>query len=143
METLADYGSYTKDPEILTEYVRQRLGRALTRPLETPDRHLMVFSLDPFIEDLLKDALQKTDYGIYLAIAPETAEDIIKAMQEATEKALAQNLHPIVVCSPGIRRHLRRLVERHLPACVVLSHHELVTDAKIQSIGIVRLGHET
>ncbi len=143
METLADYGAYTKDPDILTEYVRQRLGRALTRPLETQDHKLMVFSLDPFIEDLLKDALQKTDYGTYLAIAPETAEDIIKGMQDSAEKALAQNLHPIVVCSPAVRRHLRRLVERHLPSCAVLSHHELVTDAAIQSLGVVRLGHET
>jgi flagellar biosynthesis protein FlhA len=143
METLADYGPYTKDPDILTEYVRQRLGRALTKPLEGPDQKIMVYSLDPFIEDLLKDSLQKTEYGVYLAMAPETAEEIIKALQQASEKALAQNVQPIVVCSPTVRRHLRRLVERHLPALWVLSHHELVTDAKIQSLGVVSLHHET
>ena len=143
METLADYGPFTKDPDILTEYVRQRLGRALTKPLEGADQKIMVYSLDPFIEDLLKDSLQKTEYGVYLAMAPETAEEIIKALQQASEKALAQNVQPIVVCSPTVRRHLRRLVERHLPALWVLSHHELVTDAKIQSLGVVSLHHET
>jgi flagellar biosynthesis protein FlhA len=142
METLADYGTYAKDPDVLTEYVRQRLGRALTKALETPDQKILVYTLDPFIEDLLKDSLQKSDYGVYLAMAPETAQEIIKALEKAVESALAQNLQPVVVCSPGVRRHLRRLVERHLPALWVLSHHELVTDAAIQSLGVVRIGHE-
>ena len=142
LETLADYAPYTKDPDILTEYVRQRLGRALTKPLETPDNKISVFSLDPFIEDLIKDSLQKTDYGVFLAMAPETAQEIIPALQEAVDKATAQNLQPIVVCSPGVRRHLRRMVEKHLPTLRVLSHHELVTEAKIQSLGVVSLSHE-
>jgi len=142
LETLADYAPFTKDPDILTEYVRQRLGRALTKPLETPDHKITVYSLDPFIEDLVKDSLQKTDYGVFLAMAPETAQEIINALQGAVDKATAQNMQPIVVCSPGVRRHLRRLVERHLPTLRVLSHHELVTEAKIQSLGVVGLGHE-
>ncbi|MEW6658401.1 MAG: flagellar biosynthesis protein FlhA [Thermodesulfobacteriota bacterium] len=142
LETLADYAPYTKDPDILTEYVRQRLGRALTKPLETPDHKIMVHSLDPFIEDLIKDSLQKTDYGIFLAMAPETAQEIIGALQSAAEKATALNQQPIIVCSPGVRRHLRRLVERQLPMLRVLSHHELVTDATIQSMGVVSLSHE-
>ena len=110
--------------------------------METTDQRILIYYLDPFIEDLVKDSLQKTEYGTYLAMAPETAEEIIKALQQAAEKALAQNLQPIIVCSPGVRRHLRRLVERHLPTLHVLSHHELVTDAKIQSLGVVSLGHE-
>lgn len=142
METLADYGTYTKDADLLTEYVRQRLGRALTKTLETTDRKILVHTLDPFIEDLLKDSLQKTDYGVYLALAPETAQEIIRALEKAAEISLSQNLQPVVVCSPGVRRHLRRLVERHLPGLWVLSPHELITEAKIQSLGIVRIGHE-
>jgi flagellar biosynthesis protein FlhA len=102
----------------------------------------MIYSLDPFIEDLVKDSLQKTDYGIFLAMAPDTAQEIITALQGAVDKATAQNVQPIVVCSPGVRRHLRRLVERHLPTLRVLSHHELVTEAKIQSLGVVSLSHE-
>ena len=142
LETLADYAPFTKDPDILTEYVRQRLGRALTKPLETAENKIMVYSLDPFIEDMVKDSLQKTDYGVFLAMAPEAAQEIITSLQEAVDKATAQNLQPIIVCSPGVRRHLRRLVERHLPTLRVLSHHELVTEAKIQSLGVVSLGHE-
>jgi flagellar biosynthesis protein FlhA len=142
METLADYGAYSKDPDILTEYVRQRLGRALTKTLETADGKIMVSTLDPFIEDLLKDSLQKSDYGTYLAMAPDTAQEIIRALEKAAESSIAHNLQPVVVCSPGVRRHLRRLVERHLPSLWVLSHHELVTDAKIQSLGVVRIGHD-
>jgi flagellar biosynthesis protein FlhA len=142
METLADYGAYSKDPDILTEYVRQRLGRALTKTLETADGKIVVSTLDPFIEDLLKDSLQKSDYGTYLAMAPDTAQEIIRALEKAAESSIAHNLQPVVVCSPGVRRHLRRLVERHLPSLWVLSHHELVTDAKIQSLGVVRIGHD-
>ena len=142
METLADYGTYTKDPDVLTEYVRQRLGRALSKGLESPDHKILVYSLDPFIEDLIKDSLQKTEYGVYLAMAPETAEEIVQALKVAVDKSGAQNLQPAVVCSPTVRRHLRRLVERHLPSLWVLSPHELVTEAQIQSLGVVGLGHE-
>jgi flagellar biosynthesis protein FlhA len=141
METLADYGAFTKDPDVLTEYVRQRLGRALTQALESPERRLLVFTLDPGIEDLIKDSLQRSDYGVYLAINPEVAEAILKSLREATERAAKQNLPPVVVCSPTVRRHLARLVDRHLPNLRVLSHGELVTDGTIQSLGVVSLGH--
>ena len=106
METLADYGTYTKDPDVLTEYVRQRLGRALSKSLESPYQKTPVYSLDPFIEDLIKDSLQKTEYGVYLAMAPETAEEIVQALKVAVAKSGAQNLQPAVVCSPTVRRHL-------------------------------------
>jgi flagellar biosynthesis protein FlhA len=142
METLADYASHTKDPDILTEYVRQRLGRALTKSLETPDQKLFVYTLDPAVEELIKDSLQKTDYGIFLGLAPETAQMVIKSLKEAEDKAMAQNFPPVVVCSSTVRRHLRRLVERHLPALRVFSHHELVSEASIQSLGVVNVGPE-
>ena len=87
--------------------------------------------------------MQKTEYGVYLAMPPETAEEIIQALKAAVDNCLAQNLQPVVVCSPSVRRHLRRLVERHLPMLWVLSPHELVTEAQIQSLGVVSLGHET
>jgi flagellar biosynthesis protein FlhA len=86
---------------------------------------------------------KKTEYGVYLAMPPETAEEIIQALKEAVDNSLAQNIQPAVVCSPAVRRHLRRLVERHFPGLWVLSPHELVTDAQIQSLGVVSLGHET
>ncbi len=141
METLADYATYTKDPDLLTEYVRQRLGRALTKALESPDRRLFVYTLDPFIEDLLKDSLQRSEYGVYLALAPETAEDLLKALRQAAEQAAQENHPPVVVCSPTVRRHLARLLERYLPQLRVLAHSELVTDATIHSLGMVSLGH--
>ena len=141
METLADFGSYTKDPEILTEYVRQRLSRALVKALETPDRRLAVYTLDPFVEDLIKDSLQRTEFGVYSALAPETAEEIIAACRRAVERCALENLPPVLVCSPGVRRHLARLLERPLPQMRVLSTHELNTDLPIQSLGVVSVGH--
>jgi flagellar biosynthesis protein FlhA len=142
MEALADYGVFSKDPDLLTEYVRQRLGRALTKPLETQDHKIMIYTLDPLIEDLIKDSLQKTDLGSYLVMAPDTAQKIIKALEKTLETSVSQNLPPVVVCSPGVRRHLQRLVERHLSALTVLSHNELVTDARIQSLGVAGFDHE-
>jgi len=143
METLADYGSYTKDPELLTEYVRQRLSRALMKALETPDRRLAVYTLDPFVEDLIKDSLQRTEFGVYSALAPETAEEIIAACRRAAERCALENLPPVLVCSPAVRRHLARLLERSLPQFRVLSTHELTTDLPIQSLGVVSVGHGT
>ena len=142
LETLADYAPYTKEPDVLTEYVRQRLARAVIKPLESSDRTLSIYTLDPSLEELIKNGLQKTEYGSYLAINPDTAQQVVEALRRAADRAMALNVPPVIVCSPLIRRHVRHLVERYLPNLTILSHHELITEAKIISLGVVSLGHE-
>ncbi|OCC16090.1 Flagellar biosynthesis protein FlhA [Dissulfuribacter thermophilus] len=140
VETLADFGPMTKDPEILTEYVRQRLGRAIVKPLVQEDGTLRVLTLDASIEDMIKGAVQHTEHGSYMSLDPGTAQRIIKAVQDACEQVTNQGHQPVILTSPQIRRHLRRLIERFIPQVVVLSHSEIPSYVKLESIGGIRLG---
>jgi flagellar biosynthesis protein FlhA len=139
METMADSIALTKDPDILTEYVRQRLARSIVKQYETPEGVLPLITLDQKIEDMLREAIQKADHGSYLSLEPNLAQKILVSINQTMERVAQANYQPIILCSPTIRRHLKKLLDRFLPQVVVLSHNELTTQAKIQSLGTVSL----
>jgi flagellar biosynthesis protein FlhA len=139
METMADSTALTKDPDILTEYVRQRLARSIVKQYETPEGVLPLITIDQKIEDMLRDAIQKADHGSYLSLDPNLAQKILLSINQTMERVAQANYQPIILCSPTIRRHLKKLLDRFLPQVVVLSHNELTTQAKIQSLGTVSL----
>ncbi len=138
-EALADYGEVTKDPEILTEYVRQRLGRAIVKPYLDEEDTLRVLTLDPSIEDKIRNSLQQTEHGVFLTLDPSTAQRIISAVQRSVEEASSKGFTPVILTNPTIRRHLRRLLERFLPDITVLSHAEIPGNIRLESIGVIGL----
>ncbi len=140
VEALADYAPITKNPDILTEYVRQRLARSIVKQYEMPDGILPVIALDQGVEDILREKVQKEEYGIALSLEPNLVHKIIVSLNQVLERCLHLNYQPVLLCSPVIRRHLRRLLERFFPNLVVLSHSELIPQIKIQSLGTVSLG---
>jgi flagellar biosynthesis protein FlhA len=139
LETIADSLSVTKDPEVLTEYVRQRLARSIVKQFETPEGVLPLITIDQKIEDLLREGIQRSDHGSFLALEPSLAQKILANINQTLEKVAHLNVPPVILCSPTIRRHLKKLLDRFLPQVVVLSHNELTTQAKIQSLGTVNL----
>lgn len=139
IETLADFGPMTKDPEILTEYVRQKLSRAIVKPLLDEGNTLHVLSIDNPIEEMIKGGVQGTEHGSYLALDPGSAQRIINAVQAACDEASKKGYQPVILTSPNVRRHLKRLIERFTPQAVVLSHGEIPAHVKLESIGTVRL----
>ena len=141
LETLADYASLSKDPEILTEHVRQKLARSILRQYENAEGVLSIVSLDQQIEDLLREKIQRGDQGTYLALEPNLAQRILRSVLQALDRLTQVNIQPVLLCSPLVRRHLKKLLDRFLPQVVVLSHSELTSQAKIQSLGTVSLIH--
>ncbi len=140
-ETLADHANIIKDPEILTEYVRQALARTITKPYETDDGKLKVLTLQQELEDRIGRSVQKTDQGAFLALEPDFLKYLIQSVQVEVKKVLTMGFHPVILCSPMVRRHLKKLLERFLSDVVVLSHNELSGHLEIQSIGMIRLTH--
>ncbi|MDA8163590.1 MAG: flagellar biosynthesis protein FlhA [Desulfobacteraceae bacterium] len=138
-ETLADYGPKTKDPDILTEYVRQKLARSILTAFLEEDHTLPVLTLATKVEDLLRESIQKNEQGSHLALEPNLAQRLLEAIQEQAEKVTAEGHQPVILCSPPVRRHLRRLLERFLPQVMVLSHGELTPQVKIQSVGTIEV----
>ncbi len=139
LEALADYAPVTKDPDLLTEYVRQRLARAIVSSHVPENGVLSVLTLEQDVEDVLLDSVQHTEHGSYLSVDPKVASSIMNSVNKETEKAMARGVEPIILCSPQLRRHFRRMVERFIPSLMVLSHSELLDSVQFKSLGKVGL----
>jgi flagellar biosynthesis protein FlhA len=139
VETMADYAPVTKDPDILTEYIRQKLARTIVKQYETPEGFLPLITIDQKMEDVLREKIQKGDHGISLSLEPSLAQRILMNIQQVIEKITPMNHQPVILCSPILRRHMKRLLDRFFPQIAVLSHSELTPQTKIQSLGTVTL----
>ncbi|MBI9076805.1 MAG: flagellar biosynthesis protein FlhA [Desulfatibacillum sp.] len=141
VETLADYAPMSKDPDLLTEYVRQRLARAIVGPYLGEDRSLSVITLDSEVEESLTRNIQHTEHGSYLSVDPKIAGQIMTAVSSEMERGMAMGLQPIVLCSPVLRRHFRRMVEQFAPSLMVMSHSEVANKVQFKSVGKVSITH--
>jgi flagellar biosynthesis protein FlhA len=139
LETLADYASLTKDTDILTEYVRQALARPITRQYLSPDGSIPVLTVDREIEDIIASSIQQTSHGSYLSLEPGIAQKILNRIKQGIERFSVISTQPIILSSPKIRVHLKRLTERFIPNLVILSHNEISQEAQIQALGMVSL----
>ncbi len=141
VETLADYAPITKNVDILTEYVRQRLARSITKQYKTPEGDIPLMTLDAEIEELVNNAIQHTEHESYLSLEPALAQKILAQLNKAMGKFTSMNYQPIILCSPGIRPHLKKLTERFIPTLVVLSHNEIDKRVKLKSLGVASLNY--
>ncbi|MCF8067775.1 MAG: flagellar biosynthesis protein FlhA [Desulfobacterales bacterium] len=141
VETLADYAPMSKDPELLTEYVRNKLVRTFIGPFVQADNSLSLISLSAEVEEFLTKGLKQTDQGTYLSVDPGILETIADSLKVEIEKQMTTNQQPIVLCSPVLRRHLRKIVEQFAPAAMVISHAELLSNVQVKSVGKVELKH--
>jgi flagellar biosynthesis protein FlhA len=139
LETLADYGSYSKDPEILTEYVRQSLSRQITQQFTSLGDSLKVITVSPSVEKKIADSVQQSDQGSYLALDPSSSQIIYHRVTEQVSKLIQSGQQPVILTSPTIRMYLRQLLERTLQDIPVLSYSELEPSVEIQSMGVVNL----
>ncbi|MDY7034715.1 MAG: flagellar biosynthesis protein FlhA [Thermodesulfobacteriota bacterium] len=141
VEVLADYSPLTKDPDLLTEYVRHKLSRSIISPYIGEDGVLKLITMAQDVEDILLKGVQKTEHGSYLSIDPNVADPIIASIKGEAEKAIVKNIQPILITSPVVRRHLKQMIEHFIPSLIVLSHSELLNDMKFKSIGEVNLNY--
>jgi flagellar biosynthesis protein FlhA len=141
VETLADYAPMSKDPDLLTEYVRQKLSRFILAPYVGADNTLNVIVVEKQIEDLLSKSIQRTEQGSYLSVDPGIIETVMVAAKKQVDQVAAQNLQPIILCAPVLRRHLRKVVEQVASAAMVISHAEIMPNVRIQAVGKVSTAH--
>lgn len=139
MESLADNSRMTKDIETLTEYVRFALGRSICNPLIDEDGKITVITLDPKIEDLVANNIQKSMQGSFPAIDPDTTSKILSSLKSMLDSSYFYENQPIVMVSPKIRPAFRKLIEMVFPAINVLSLNEIPNDVKIKTEGVVAI----
>lgn len=137
LERLADYAHVSRDTNLLAEYVRQSLARQICGLFADPDDTLTIITFDPRLEEVMIGAIHQSEYGSFLALEPATGEHILSQLKEHLKNFNKLQKPPIILCSPRLRPHLKRFIERNYPMFHVLSYNEVVPQIKVQSIGVI------
>ena len=136
-ETLADYASTSRDTDILTEYVRQSLKRAISSKYFPPRETTSVVTLDPVVEQEIMKSVKQTEQGAYLALDPERSRAILKSVEAEVKKMENMGRNPIVITSPIVRIYFKRLTEEYYRDLIVVSYNEIGSDVELQSVGMI------
>ncbi|MCI8428302.1 MAG: flagellar biosynthesis protein FlhA [Lachnospira sp.] len=136
-ETLADHASVTRDTDILTEYVRQSIKRAISGKYFPPNEITNVITLDPKIEQEIMGAVKNTEQGSYLALDPERINKIIESLTEGLRKLEDMGRNPIVITSPIVRLYFKKLASEYFKDIIVISYNEVESNIELQSVGMV------
>jgi flagellar biosynthesis protein FlhA len=139
LETLADYAALTKDPMVLTEYVRHSLARSITKKYQSEEGEIPALMLSFELETTLAKAIQSTEHGSYLALDPTLGQRLLAELNKAVETVMAQHLVPILLTSPMLRPHLQRVTEPFLPQLVVLSQNEIAANVRVRNLAVVKV----
>ena len=136
-ETLADYASTTRDTDILTEYVRQSLKRAISSKFFPANETTSVITLDPKLEQEIMASVKQTETGAYLTLDPERTKAIMKSVGNEISKLENLGKNPIIVTSPIVRMYFKRLTEDYYKDLIVVSYNEIENNIELQSVGMV------
>lgn len=137
LETLADYAPSTRDLDVLTEYVRQNLKRAISRKFFPEGEMTSVVTLDPKVEQEIMDSVKQTEQGSYLALDPEVTREIIESVQVEIQKLEDLGKNPIIITSPIVRMYFKRLIQDYYRDLTVVSYNEIDSNVELQSVGMV------
>jgi flagellar biosynthesis protein FlhA len=138
LEILGDYGTITRDLQLLTEYVRQGLKRAITQRF-VPNGVARVITLDPALEQMISENIRQTEQHSFIALDPVQIQKILMSTKKAIENSVSMGNAPVVMTSPKVRKHFKQLTEQLDPELVVLSYNELDSHVEIYSDGVVNL----
>ena len=136
-ETLADYAPTTHDTDVLTEYVRQNLKRAISNQYFFSNEPTSVVTLDPKVEQEIMGAVKQTEQGSYLALDPEYTQKLMESVRTETGKLEELGRAAILITSPIVRMYVKKLTEEQFKNLHVLSYNEIDSEVELQSVGMV------
>ncbi|MGN1188485.1 MAG: FHIPEP family type III secretion protein, partial [Lachnospiraceae bacterium] len=136
-ETLADHAATTRDPDILTEYARQSLKRAISNKYFSSNETTSVVTLDPAVEQEIMGAVKQTEQGAYLTLSPDRTQRIVNSVREEVEKLENMGKSPIVITSPIVRIYFKKLINDYVKDLTVVSYNEIESNVELQSVGMV------
>ncbi len=139
LEVLADCGVRQKEPELLTEQVRERLGSVICQQLADSRGQMQVLTFDSSVEQSFAGALRSVEDKPTLLLEPRFAEQLLRRLSEEVERMTRGNLRPVLLCAPNLRRHVRRFTERLVPQLSVLSLSEIPSHVSLRGFGVVKI----
>ena len=136
-ETLADHAQATRDTDVLTEYVRQSLKRAISSKYFPANETTSVITLDPKVEQEIMSSVKQTEQGAYLTLDPDKTKAIIGSVEEEVSKLENMGKSAIVITSPIVRMYFKKLTEEYFKDLIVVSYNEVESNVELQSVGMV------
>lgn len=136
-ETLADYAPSTHDTDLLTEYVRQSLKRAISTKYFSQDETTSVVTLDPKLEQQIMDSVKQTENGAYLTLDPEKTKKILTNTERECKKLEDVGKPPIVMTSPIVRMYFKKMTQDYYKDLIVISYNEVEPNIELQSVGMI------
>ena len=127
LEALADYGRTVKDPEVLTDRVREALARHITSRFRDDHGRVAALILDPSAEQAFREG----------GPGATQAQNILSSLDAASRAFAGVTTPPAVICAPDVRRAVYHFLTRRIPGLSVLSYREVDGSATIRSLGVV------
>ncbi len=138
-ETLADYATTSRDTDILTEYVRQSLKRAISNKYFGDEEMTTVVTLDPKVEQMIMSSVKQTEQGAYISLDPAVTKDILKATEIEIQKLENKGQTPIIITSPIVRMYFKKMTSDYFKDLIVISYNEIDSNIELKSIGVVTI----
>ena len=136
-ETLADHAATTRDTDVLTEYVRQSLKRAISNKYFPANETTSVVTLDPKVEQEIMSSVKQTEQGAYLTLDPEKTRAIMDSLEQEVAKLENMGKSAIVITSPIVRMYFKKMTEDYFKDLIVVSYNEVDSNIELQSVGMV------
>lgn len=138
-ETLADYAATSRDTDILTEYVRQSLKRAISSKYFGDGDMTSVVTLDPKIEQMIMSSIKQTEQGAYISLDPAVTKKILKSTEIEIQKLENKGQAPIIITSPIVRMYFKKLTNDYFKDLIVISYNEIDSNIELKSVGVVTI----
>ena len=138
-ETLADYAPTTRDTDVLTEYVRQSLKRAISTKYFPKNERNSVVTLDPRIEQEIMASVKTTEQGSYISYDPDKTSKLMDSVKNEVVKLENMGRNPVVITSPIVRMYFKKMTRDIYPDLIVISYNEIDSDVELQSVGMVTI----
>jgi flagellar biosynthesis protein FlhA len=143
LETLAEWIPHTKDHDVLVEYVRNGLRRAICAQFSEVDENgrarLRCVTMDPSLEDTVSGYIDRSASGTTFTIPPALANRIARAVSETARPLAEAGRRIVVLASPSVRAQVRQLLEPHIADVAVLGYNEVVRGTDVESVGLVQV----
>ncbi len=135
LQAIAEYGQVEADNVMLTEHVRAALKRYVSHKYARGTNTLVVYLLDPQIEEAIRSSIKRTSAGTHLALEPDIAQEIVQAVKNECGHLPPSAQRPVILTAMDIRRYVRKLLEYEFnPPFSVVSYQELSPDLNIQPV---------
>ena len=135
LESLAEAGVSTRNPVMLTEFVRQSIRRTVVEPYLNKTGELPAFFVDAGVENMIEPAVENNEQNSHLSASPEVIRDVLGRFSRTISKPEGPT---VVLVSSAVRYFMRQIAEGTLPNLVFIAHNEVPAEVRVVNLGLVR-----